>query len=523
MGVFMLRGVASFLSDYYIASASRSVIMNLRQDLFAHLQKLPSRFYDHTTTGQLLSVILYGVEQVANASADVLTTAIQSIFLIGGLIIVMLSISWKLTLLYFVILPIVVVIMRVTSLRIRRLSLNIQESIGQLTHRAEESIEGYKVVRAFEGQEHEIQEFNKITSLTRQREMKAIIARSLSGSVIQFLSAIALSVTLYIAALDIANSLLTPGGFVAMVAAMLALLKPMKDLAFVQNKLYSGLAGAQNVFELMDEKPEVDTGKKTLIRANGKIEFSQVNFSYEDSKEILRNISFTIKANKIVALVGRSGSGKSTLVSLLSGFYNQYSGKIYLDDVPIHEYQLKDLRRQFALVSQNITLFHDTIANNIAYGRLGLAAENEIIAAAKAAHAMEFIERLPNGLHSLIGENGVLLSGGQRQRIAIARAILKDAPILILDEATSSLDTESERHIQAALDELIKNRTTLVIAHRLSTVEHADNIIVLDDGEIIEIGNHKELLIKEGHYAKLYNMQFKRSCTVGSDCTCSLI
>ena len=279
MGVFMLRGIASFLSDYYIASASRSVIMQLRQDLFAHLQRLPAHFYDHTTTGQLLAVILYGVEQVANASADVLTTAIQSIFLIGGLIIIMFSISWKLSLLYFMILPVVIVIMRFTSLRIRRLSLNIQESIGQLTHRAEENIEGYKVVRAFEGQEYEIGEFNKITRLNRQREMKTIVSRSLSGSVIQFLSAIALSVTLYIAALEIANSLLTPGGFVAMIAAMLALLKPMKDLAFVQNKLFSGLAGAQKVFELMDEKPEEDHGKKILVRARGKIEFSHVSFT----------------------------------------------------------------------------------------------------------------------------------------------------------------------------------------------------------------------------------------------------
>jgi len=514
MGVFILRGIASFLSDYFIASASRSVIMQLRQDLFAHLQRLPARFYDHTTTGQLLSIILYGVEQVANASADVLTTAIQALFLIGSLIVVMVLISWKLTLLYFIILPVVVVIMRVASLRIRRLSLGIQESIGELTHHAEENIEGYKVVRAFEGQAYEVEQFNKVTRLNRQREMKAIVSRSLSGSTVQFISAIALSVTLYIAALDIANATLTPGGFVAIIAAMISLLKPMKDLAFVQNKLYSGLAGAQNVFELMDEKPEEDQGQQIIARARGDIEFSHVNFSYENGKEILRDVSFHVPANKIVALVGRSGSGKSTLMSLLGGYYKQYTGFIRLDGLSIQDYTLQSLRRQFAVVSQNVTLFHDTIANNIAYGRFGKVTEKEIIAAAEAAHAMEFIERLPKGLNSLVGENGVLLSGGQRQRIAIARAILKDAPILILDEATSSLDTESERHIQSALDELIKNRTTLVIAHRLSTVEHADNIIVLDEGKIIEFGNHQQLLSVQGHYSKLYKMQFKDSSPV---------
>lgn len=509
MGVFIFRGIANFFSNYYIASASRNVIMHLRQDLFAHLQRLPARYFDHTTTGQVLSVLLYGVDQVANASADVLTSAAQSIFLTIGLVFVMFSISWKLTLMYFVILPLVTVVMRMTSLRIRRLSLSIQDSIGEISHRAEENIEGYKVVRAFEGQAYEAEKFNKAARTNRQREMKVVTTRSLSTSAVQFIMAVALSLTLYIAALDIADSLLTPGGFVAMVAAMLALLNPMKDLAFVQNKLYRGLAGAQNVFELMDEKPEEDTGTKSLARAKGLIEFSHVHFTYEGNKEVLEDISFTVNPGEIVALVGRSGSGKSTLVSLLPRFYSHFTGQIYLDGCPISEYHLQDLRRQFALVSQNITLFHDTIATNIAYGRFGNATEADIIAAAKASHAMEFIEKLPDGLNSLIGENGVLLSGGQRQRLAIARAILKDAPILILDEATSSLDTESERYIQAALDELMKSRTTLVIAHRLSTVEHADKIIVMDEGKILEVGNHQSLVERNGHYAKLYRMQFK--------------
>jgi len=509
--VFMLRGIASFFSNYNIAAVSRNVIMQLRQDLFAHMQKLPASYYDHTTTGQVLSVLLYSVEQVANASADVLTTAVQSSFLIIGLLVVMVSISWKLTMLYFIVLPLIVVIMRFTSLRVRRLSLSIQDSMAGLSHCAEENIEGYKVVRAFEGQEDEIAKFNKVTRTNRQREMKVVAARSISVSAVQLIAALALSITLYIATFDIADSVLSAGGFVAMIAAMLALLKPMKDLTTMQNKLYRGLAGAQHVFEVMDEKVESDAGTHSLVRAKGKIVFSQVNFAYISELPILQDISLTVEPGEVVALVGRSGSGKSTLVSLLSRFYTDYSGEITLDDLPLRDYMLQDLRRQFALVSQQVTLFHDTVANNIAYGRCGKASEADIMAAARMAHAMEFIEQLPQGLNTMIGENGVLLSGGQRQRIAIARAILKDAPILILDEATSSLDTESERHIQEALERLMANRTTIVIAHRLSTVEKADKIIVMDKGRIIEVGNHNELLDNAGDYARLYGMQFKEA------------
>lgn len=509
LGFFILKGIASFFSNYYISLVSRNVIMRLRQDLFAHMQRLPATYYDHTTCGQLLAVLLYAVDQVANASADVLTTAIQAMFLIVGLVIVMLSISWKLTLLYFIIIPLVVVIMRIASLRIRRLGLGIQDSISELAHLAEENIESYQVVRMFDGQDYEIEKFNKAARTNRLREMKVVVARSLSTSAVQFISAGALAVTLYIATLDAADALLTPGGFVAMIAAMIAMLKPMKDLSAVQNKLYRGLAGAQNVFELMDEKSEVDVGKKSCQRAQGNITFANVHFSYDAKKTVLANINFNIVAGDIVAFVGRSGSGKSTLINLLTRFYENFSGDILLDDISIRDYQLKDLRHQFALVSQNVTLFHDTIRNNIAYGRFDKINDAAVIAAAKASYCMEFIDLLPDGLDTIIGENGVLLSGGQRQRIAIARAILKDAPILILDEATSSLDTESERYIQKALEGLMKQRTTLVIAHRLSTVEHANKIIVMENGKIVEQGEHQHLIKHDGLYAKLYGLQFK--------------
>lgn len=509
LGMFLLRAIFSFISDYFMSIASRSVIMRLRQDIFAHLQKLPARFYDHNTTGQVLSVLLYGVDQVANASAEVLSTAVKAIFLIIALVYVMFTISWKLTFLYFTLIPVVTIIVRMTSLYVRRMSLSIQDSVAEMSHCAEETIEGYKVVRAFEGQDYEINKFNQAARKNLQRELKIVKARSLSTSTVQLINAFAIAFTLYVATFDIKDSLLTAGGFSAMIAAMLTILKPMKDLAQVQTKLYRGLAGAQSVFEMLDEQSEVDKGTIKLQRANGRICFSNVGFNYNNEKEVLENISFEIEPGEVVALVGRSGSGKSTIVSLLTRFYDHYTGDISLDGISLREYELRDLRRQFAMVSQHVTLFHDTIANNIAYGSFHDVSKETILEAAKASHALEFIEQLPGGLDALVGENGVLLSGGQRQRIAIARAIVKDAPVLILDEATSALDTESERYIQAALEELMRSRTTLVIAHRLSTVEHADKIVVMDSGKIVEVGTHAELLAKEGYYAKLYRMQFK--------------
>lgn len=509
LAIFMLRGIASFFSNYSIALVSRKVIAQLRLDLFAHLQRLPARFYDHTTSGQILSVMLYSVDQVANASADVLTTAVQSSFLILGLLYIMFKISWKLSLLYFAVIPLIVIIMRVTSQRVRRLSLAIQESVAHLTHRAEENIEGYKVIRAFGGQAYEQKKFDKAIHNNFRNEMKVVVARSWSVSSVQVVAALALSVTLYVATLDISHAILNVGGFVALIAAMLAILKPMKDLTTMQNKLYRGLAGAEIVFDLLDKPIEEDVGTIQAQRIQGKIEFSHVSFAYQSDKMVLRDISFIAQPGEVIALVGRSGSGKSTLANLLPCFYSEFVGDIRIDDVSVRDYRLDILRNQLALVSQQVILFNDTIARNIAYGCSQEASQTQIQRAAEAAYALDFIHQLPDGFETVVGENGVMLSGGQRQRIAIARALLKNAPILILDEATSALDSESERYIQAALDKLMQHRTTLVIAHRLSTVEHADKIIVLDQGQLVEIGTHQALLANGGAYAKLYHMQFK--------------
>jgi len=507
--VFMLRGLSSFVSNYYIAAVSRSVIMQLRKDLFTHLQKLPAQFYDHTSSGKLLSLMLYTVEQVASASADVISSAAQSIFLIIGLLIVMFCTSWKLSLIYFIIMPLIALIMRYTSRRVRRLSLLIQDSMANLTHVSEENIEGYRVIRSFGGEQYERDKFFSAVEKNRQQEMKTVTARSFSVSGVQLVAAIALSLTLYVATREISNSILSPGGFVTLIASMLALLKPLKDLTNMQNKLYRGIAGAETVFAMLDENVESDLGSREIARSRGELELRKVNFAYNENIEVLTDISFKVNPGEVVALVGHSGSGKSTLVNLFPRFYPEFSGEILLDGFSINEYKLTALRRQFAIVSQQVNLFNDTIRNNIAYGCLRDASLDEIKSAAQSAFALDFIENLPQGFDSLVGENGVLLSGGQRQRIAIARAILKNAPILILDEATSALDTESERYIQSALDAFMQNRTTVVIAHRLSTVEHADKIIVFDHGKIIEVGRHAELLNNNGHYAKLYKMQFR--------------
>lgn len=510
LGIFFALGIMNIISSYFMALVSNGVIMDFRQEIFAKYMKLPAVFFDNTTSGQMLSIILFNVTQVTNAGSDALTTLVQSFCQVIGLLVVMFVINWQLSLIFMLVMPLVVLIMSSSSRRLRKISLRLQQQMGDVSSIAEEGVEGYKVIRAFGGQDYEMNKFNKATYRNYLRDLKVTVTSSLTVSGVQFVVAVVLSIIIFLASSPHSSMQLSAGGFVAMFAAMLALLKPLKNFTRVNTRIQRGLAGAQSVFEVLDYVVERDEGTIPIEHSKGAITFQNVSFTYpRTEKQVINNISFKVEPGKTVALVGRSGSGKSTIINILQRFYYDWSGAICLDGVPIEQYKLAEYRFQFATVSQQVTLFNDSIAHNIAYGRFANVSEDEIIQAAKAANAWEFIKEMPEGLNTLIGENGVLLSGGQRQRLAIARAIIKNAPILILDEATASLDTESERLIQDALDRLMKHRTTLVIAHRLSTIENADFIIVMHDGNLIEVGAHRELLEKQGAYAHLYKLQFR--------------
>lgn len=507
VGVFIVRGIAVFFSNYCIKMVGRSLVRDFRQRLFSHMLKLPASFYDSESSGKLLSRLIYNVEQVSEASTYALLIIVQESVLAIGLVVVMFTLSWKLTLFFMIVFPFMIWVVRMTSKRLRRLSHSVQQLVGEVSHIAEESIEGYRVIRTFGGEQYETSKFNNATEGNQKREMKIISTESLGTAGVQVLISFSIAAVLVVATLPFMH--VSAGSFAALVAAMFTLLRPIRRINQINNIIQKGLAGAQSIFELLDSEPEKDTGTHTLTRSQGAIEYRGVNFTYHSTgKTVLHDLNFRIEPGETVALVGRSGSGKSTLVSLLPRFYDIDEGSILIDNVDVREYRLADLRSQFALVSQQVTLFKDTVARNIAYGQLGNFSQDDLMRAAEAAHALEFIQELPQQMETMIGENGVLLSGGQRQRLAIARALLKNAPILILDEATSALDNESERHIQAALETLMRNRTTLVIAHRLSTIENADRIFVMDKGRIIESGSHQQLLNQNGHYAKLYEMQF---------------
>ncbi len=511
IGIFVIRGVATFLSTFFMGWVGRNVVMNFRQEMFLHLLKLPTSYYDRNTSGEILSKITYNVEQVANASSDALTTLVRESFTIIAIIAVMLSISWRLTVLFFITIPIMIGVMQVVSKRVRGVSTRIQDSMGNVTHAAEEAIEGQKVIKAFGGQAFEQERFEGVLQRNRRQEMKLIATSALSVPMVQIIGSMALAVTVYLATLNPEDALrtsITPGAFAAMMTSMIALLKPIKEFTKLNNNIQKGIAGAASIFAFLDEPAEVDNGNKTLRFPAGNVAYREVSFNYgQTDEQILKNISFEVKAGETIALVGRSGGGKSTLVNLLPRFYDG-QGEIFVDGINVNDLPLATLRQQIAIVSQHVTLFNDTVANNIAYG-CDNATQEDIIKAAQSAHAKEFIENLAQGFDTLVGENGVRLSGGQRQRIAIARAILKKAPILILDEATSALDTESERYIQDALEKLMASCTTLVIAHRLSTIEKADRIIVIDKGQIIEMGTHEELMRLNGLYASLRVMQYQ--------------
>jgi subfamily B ATP-binding cassette protein MsbA len=506
--LFILRGIFNFLGTYTVAWIGNHVVMQMRQQIFDRYIHLPVEFHDNNGTGQLISKVIYDTEQVSNAAGKALLTLVRDGALVVGLLLSMFYYSWQLSLIFILIGPLVAVIVSVVSKRFRLVSKNIQEAMGNLTSAVEQVIKGHKVVLMFGGQDIENQQFSNKNNHNRQQNMKLIIARVLSVSSIQVIASIALAVVLYIASFpDLVE--LSPGVFINVVVNMTMLLKPLKQLTTVNSEFQKGMAACLSIFEILDQEVEQDKGTHSIDRVKGKIDFKHVTFSYPSKEDpALKNMSFSVKPGQTFALVGRSGSGKSTISSLLTRFYDNQMGEILIDDLMLKNIPLKDLRRQFALVSQHVVLFNDTIANNIAYGSGGRVSTDQILAAAKTAHVLEFVEQLPEGLDTIVGENGFMLSGGQRQRLAIARALLLDAPILILDEATSALDTESERLIQDSLDKLQQNRTSIVVAHRLSTIENADTILVIEAGEIIEQGNHQSLLAQGGTYSQLYNMQF---------------
>lgn len=507
--IFILRGVLNFMGTYTLAWVGNKVVMRMRQELFQKYIHLPVSFHDQNSTGELISKVIYDTEQVANAAGKAFATMIREGAFVIGLLFWMFYLSWQLSLIFLLIGPIVALIVSFVSKRFRIVSKNIQQAMGSLTSAVEQVIKGHKVVLMFGGQTLEADRFEGKNNNNRQQNMKLIVARILSVSSVQIIASIALATVLFVASIPGFVENLTAGVFTTVVVAMTTLLKPLKQLTTINSEFQRGMAACASIFAVLDQKIEQDEGTISLGRAKGKIEFDKVTFSYPE-KEVnaLTKVSFIVEPGKTCALVGRSGSGKSTISSLLTRFYNCQQGTVRLDDTPLQDIILKDVRHQFALVSQHVTLFNDTIANNIAYGSADKVSNEEIAQAAKIAHVQEFVEALPDGMDTVIGENGFNLSGGQRQRIAIARAILLNAPVLILDEATSALDTESERLIQEALETLQKDRTSIVVAHRLSTIENADQILVIEQGEVIEQGDHSGLLAQDGAYAQLHKMQF---------------
>ena len=501
-----LRGLVSASGSYCMTWVARAVVKVLRQRVFAQITHLPADYYDEATPGQLLSKLLYDVEQIAQVGADALTDFVQNTCLVIGLITVMMVICWQLSLMFLLTVPLIGLIVNYTNKRVRRLSHRVQKTMGIVTEIASEAIDGYRVVRVFGGEQYEINKFNRATETSRINDMKVSATKALNVSVVQIIIGIGIAMIIFAAIQLSAVITISAGSFLAIIASMLQLIRPMKTLTTLNSTIQRGLAGAESVFHLLDKPVEPIGGKILPERARGEISFQNVSYAYRQGQPVLHQVTFNIRAGETVALVGQSGSGKTTIASLLPRFYDAINGRILLDGVPLNQLNLASLRQQMSLVSQQIVLFNDTIANNIAYGCFD-ASIDEIIQAAKLAHADEFIQKLPDGYHTQVGDNGVLLSGGQRQRIAIARAILKNAPILILDEATSALDSESERFIQLALEEVMKNRTTLLIAHRLSTIQSADKIIVLHQGCVVEEGPHAQLISLNGYYSKLYHGQ----------------
>lgn len=509
--IAITRMVGNFAGVYGMEWVGRKVVADLRQELFNQYVSLPAAYFDRNSSGQLISKLAYNSEQVANAATRSVIAAFRDIMLVIMLLAVMLTANMMLSLVMLLLVPMIGLLVTVISRRFRKISHRIQDSMGDVSHVTEEAVVGQQVVKVFQGQDAEKQRFGSVNEKTRRLHMRMVATRLASSSMVQLAAGLALVLLMVVATRPNMLNEISAGTFTVVFWAMIGTIPPLKRLTTVQAQIQKGIAAAESIFAVLDTEVEIDTGRYSIDRVQGAIEFRNVSFRYDSSeKAVLENVSFTVPAGSVTALVGHSGSGKTTLAGLLPRFYPYSEGHVLLDGRELSDYRLENLRSQIALVSQDIILFNDTVAGNIAYGALEGASRAAIEKAARDAHAMEFIEQLPEQLDTMVGERGMLLSGGQRQRIAIARALLKDAPILILDEATSALDSKSEKAIQEALSEVMKHRTTLVIAHRLSTIENADQIIVLEKGRVIESGTHDDLLHRGKAYARLYQAQFGR-------------
>ena len=507
--VFIARGLAGFGTEYFLGWIGRSVISELRRDVFGKFLSLPTRFIETHASGPMLSRMTYNVEMVAESVTSVVTVMVRDVLTVFAAIGLMVWFSPRLFVFVMILIPIIAVLIQVLGKAFRRYSQRIQDSIGEVTQVTDEVLKGHRVVKIFGGHEYETERIVNVDEWNRKQNLKLIRARSLGVAVTQVIFGFGVAVVVYAAGLENADGNLSTGGFIAFFSAMMLMLQPLRRITNINATLQRGIAAGDSLFSIIDEPDEENTGTYIAEKVRGDVEFRNVGFSYHDDKSpVLTDVSFKVESGRSIAIVGHSGSGKSTLVGLLPRFYDVDAGEILLDGRSVRDYDLSNLRQNISLVSQDIVLFNDTIENNLAYGQLRQRSRSEILQAAEAAHVLDFVKEMPEGFETVVGDRGVLLSGGQRQRVAIGRALLKNSPVLILDEATSSLDTKSERRIQRALEKLMEDRTTLVIAHRLSTVENADQIIVLDEGRIVESGTHRELLDAGGPYAALYRMQF---------------